>query len=163
MLSAGCASMFQSQRCKCYFIGAVLLALVLNGCGGRSIPTTKVEGTITYNGQPIKQGTIAFHPLNVFEGSPRRIATGKISSEGTYCLSTFVKDDGVIPGEYKITIVSREAAKTFDSSDEEVAALRSFIPIVYANPDQSPLKETISSDAPEPVRVDFNLEGEVSN
>ena len=163
MLSAGCARMLQSQRCKYCLLGATLLALLLNGCGGKSTPTTKVEGAITYKGQPIKQGTIAFHPLNVLDGLPRRIATGAISPDGTYSVSTFVKGDGVIPGEYKITIASREAAKTFDSSDEEVAALKSFIPKIYASSEQSPLKGTIAADASEPVRLDFILEGELSN
>lgn len=42
------------------FLGVMgLAAAVLAGCGGTG-PTAVVTGTVTYNGQPVKEGTITF-------------------------------------------------------------------------------------------------------
>jgi hypothetical protein len=143
--------------------GSLILLMIISGCNGKSVPTIKVQGTVTYKGKPVEQGSVAFHPIEVYGGHPRRIAAGKIGPQGTYSLSTFEKDDGAIPGEYKVIIISREQRKSFEGTEEEVAALKFFIPVAYSKLEQTPLKETISANAAEPVQLDFILEGELPN
>ena len=142
-------------------LAVVLIALA--GCGGKSVETVKVQGTVTYKGQPVKQGDIAFQPVEIGEGRPRRAAVGKIDPQGTYSLSTFAPGDGVIPGEYKVVIISREKPKSYEITEAEAAALKSYVPLVYGETAKTPLKESIASDAAEPLQLNFNLEGELPN
>ncbi|RUL83321.1 hypothetical protein [Tautonia sociabilis] len=82
-----------------------LLLLVLAGCAddgiGKRYP---VSGTITYNGEPVPHGNIFFVPDDPNTG---RAATGTIEN-GRYRLSTAGKNDGALPGSYKIRIVAKE-------------------------------------------------------
>ena len=80
-----------------------------------------VSGIVTYRGQPLQEGTIEFHPA----GAGGRRASGTIR-DGRFTLTTVDPDDGVLPGIYKITIVSRgQGAK---------------LPARYSNPDTTSLR-----------------------
>jgi hypothetical protein len=61
-----------------------------------------VTGNVTYNGQPVEKGTISFIPAKPDVGRP---ANGDIVN-GYYTLTTAEKDDGALPGSYKVTVAS---------------------------------------------------------
>src|SRR5262249_42906613 len=50
------------------------LALALTGCGGPTLYT--VSGTVTYNGEPIPEGYIAFVPVGPGRGGGGTITNG---------------------------------------------------------------------------------------
>jgi len=76
-----------------------LVAILLAGCGGKP---SQVSGTVTLDGKPLERGTVGFTPAN---GGMR--ASGVIENDGTYTLTTN-RDSGLEPGEYMVTVVSRE-------------------------------------------------------
>lgn len=73
--------------------------LFLVGCGGKP---ASVSGIATLDGNPLERGMVGFAPAS---GGIK--ATGKILSDGSYTLSTN-KESGLEPGEYEMTVVSRE-------------------------------------------------------
>lgn len=76
------------------------------GCGDSTgLPQRyPVSGKVTYNGEPVKSGTIVFEPNDMSTG---KIANGTIE-DGYYKLSTSGDGpDGALPGDYKIAIISK--------------------------------------------------------
>lgn len=129
----------------------------LAGCGGASSApgTVPVEGKITYQGEPVSKGTITFEPVEVAEGFPSRPASGNIQSDGTYAMSTFEHRDGVVPGTYKVRIVSMESTPTFEDPDlPEVWN----IPEKYGKTETSGLTVNVPVDASGTIEQDFELE-----
>jgi hypothetical protein len=90
---------------------AVLLAgIALTGCqrGPKIVP---VSGKVTYNGTPLKFGSIMFQP----ESGP--LARGTIQADGTFRLTTISDGDGCTEGMAKVRITC------FQSQSEDVASL----------------------------------------
>lgn len=58
------------------------LALVATGCGKSGPKTYDVTGTVTYDGQPLESGSIAFAPTNPeMKGYQTEITAGKYTIE----------------------------------------------------------------------------------
>jgi dipeptidyl aminopeptidase/acylaminoacyl peptidase len=96
-----------------------------------------VTGIVTFEGKPIAEGTIEFQPVG--PGSHR--ASGVIR-DGHYTLTTIDPNDGALPGEYKVTITTRDGG--------EVRKL----PARYSAPNATPLTCKISASA---NTIDFDL------
>ncbi|WZO98299.1 hypothetical protein EP7_005359 [Isosphaeraceae bacterium EP7] len=89
--------------------GSLRIALSLSlallgtvGCGSNH-GCVPVGGTVTYKGKPVAEGEVSFVPV---EGDGRT-GRGEISSAGVYQLTSFDPGDGVVPGKYKVSVVSR--------------------------------------------------------
>lgn len=89
----------------------LLLALtvpVAVGCGGGSDQkkTTRVNGVVTFNGQPVKGGTVTFVPVaengDNARGNVGKPANGVVNDDGTYSLSTYADGDGAILGQHVV-------------------------------------------------------------
>ncbi|MCA9086446.1 MAG: hypothetical protein KDA81_20460 [Planctomycetaceae bacterium] len=81
-------------------VAVCMITVLAVGCGGSSGPEkVGVSGTVSIDGKPITQGTIAFVSL---EGG--RTAVTQIT-DGEYELA---KTDGPYPGEQKVTIQAFE-------------------------------------------------------
>jgi hypothetical protein len=132
-----------------------ILALLL-GCDEASrLTTIPVSGKVTYHGQPVSQGTVTFQPVKLSEGLPRRPAMGTLQSDGTYQLSSFQHNDGVIPGEYQVIVISITSGPTPEQPNvPEVWA----IPKKYGNPVQTDLKATVPAEAKGTLQLDFALQ-----
>lgn len=83
--------------------GSCALPAILSGCGDVALATTRstmapVKGTVTYKGQPLTAGSIAFEP----DGG--REAHGSIGPDGSFSLTTFEADDGALPGTHRVAI-----------------------------------------------------------
>ena len=82
------------------------------GCSGRYGGRADVTGTVTLEGQPLKEGTIDFSPLD-----QQGTFSGAKIIDGNYAMT---KGDGLQPGKYLVRISSGDG-KT-PASDEEIAA-----------------------------------------
>jgi hypothetical protein len=85
-----------------------LLVLVLSGCSNPDGKYSKVEGTITYNGQSVDGATVSFQPV----APDGESASGLTDASGKFKLSSVGAVDGgrgALPGEYRVTVVKREA------------------------------------------------------
>jgi hypothetical protein len=81
--------------------------LLISGCSKGDLNLGRVSGKITYNGQPVTAGEILFMPdeSKATNGPP---ATGSISSDGSFVISTLESGDGAIVGIHKVGIIGRD-------------------------------------------------------
>jgi hypothetical protein len=93
--------------------------------GAQNKPLAKVTGTVTFSGKPLAGATVTLVPVN---GRP---AGGITDEGGRFAMTTYEKNDGVAPGQYRVAIT----APTPDKDDKAKNAL----PAKYARPDVSGL------------------------
>ncbi len=116
-----------------------MTALWLSGCSDNTAtkpPTTyKVRGKVVWaNGQPLRGGRINFHP----EAPSNCEAFAEIEKDGTFSLSTFGKDDGAMPGRYRVSL-DPYSYKT--GAAQQVAV----VPTQYRDPRTSGLTAEVAS------------------
>jgi len=87
---------------------SIAVTAVIVGCGDDSGLATryKVSGTVKYKGELVPKGSIVFEPTNP-PMPAGRVANGTIEN-GTYSLTTATPNDGALPGEYKVIILSSD-------------------------------------------------------
>lgn len=124
------------------------------GCGGPDQPV-RVKGKVTLDGQPVEGATVTFLP----EGKTGRNANARTRADGSFELTTFAPNDGVLAGTYKVVVEyfePRSALGTFHNQQEAMQAAaksqgqkkkppRYAIPSQYGDPARTPLKRTIPS------------------
>lgn len=94
-------------RCLAVWAGVLLtsVCLIAVGCEKSGPPTIRVEGRVTFEGQPPpKPGKIVFAPIEVDAGFPRRHGTAKFDANGDFTVTSFSEGDGLIPGRYRADI-----------------------------------------------------------
>jgi hypothetical protein len=133
--------------------GACLL-VVIAGCGKSKLQTVPVQGKVTWQGKPLANADIAFHPQKLAVDGPHRLAIGKSDAEGQYTLSTIMNGDGVQPGEYAVVIVVREGGRIVDAGEN---LKPSPIPSSYTAVSTTPLKASIPADASGPLEFNFEI------
>ncbi|QDV20992.1 hypothetical protein Pan153_56740 [Gimesia panareensis] len=114
--------------------------LLLAGCGsGVDRPSTvQVEGTVTFDNQPLEGASISFIPQ---DGRP---ASGFTDAGGHFVLKTFEPGDGAIPGEH--TVIVTKVAADSKSGDDIYAKQKSVIPEKYGDLKNSGLTATVKTD-----------------
>jgi len=141
--------------------------LIVTGCGDDTGLAKRypVQGTVTYQGKPVENGQITFTPTKSDDSS--RPAGGTIL-EGKYTLTTANPDDGALPGEYLVSVASKQVddAKVKETINKqgggarqhEVAKAQSkaknLIPAKYALPDTSGLTASVKAQS---NTIDFDL------
>lgn len=137
----------------------ILCAFILLGCG-ENRGTLPISGKVTYQGTPVANARVVF-----ISKSGGRSADGVTNSEGVYRLGTFMAGDGVLPGEYLVTISSSDVDTTkppsteitdgaaYDPPKEE--SQKTKLPAKYQNPNQSGLKAVVEAGGPK--EFDFTL------
>jgi hypothetical protein len=106
---------------------ALITVLFLIGCG-TSPSQVAVQGTVTYDGDPVQNGQVAFEPRG--EG---KMQFG-IVSNGNYSIPT---EFGLVPGEYLVRITASRPTGKMAEADAFVRAADSleineqFIPAKY--------------------------------
>jgi len=140
--------------------------LVVPGCGDDSGLDKRypVYGTVTYNGKAVERGQISFIPTDNTKG---RAANGDIEN-GSYKLTTATPGDGALPGEYGVTVTSKEVD---DSKVKETVAkyggggrqheigqatakAKNLIPAKYQLAETSQLKYTVKQEL---NKIDIDL------
>ncbi len=82
--------------------------IALTGCSNNGLTLGRVQGKITYKGQPVPAGEVLFMP-DESKGTTGPPASGTISSDGTYVMSTEESGDGAVVGTHRVGITGREA------------------------------------------------------
>jgi hypothetical protein len=139
----------------------VMMLFLVAGCDSSLPETVSVGGRVTWQGEPVTQGTVAFMPVEPEEGPLRRAAVGRIQADGSYRLSTFGRFDGALPGQYRVAITDAEdfpfeAIETEPAEKAEKAAARGVLPATYALAHGSGLTAVVPADARK-VEIDFDL------
>ncbi|NLF06672.1 MAG: hypothetical protein GX594_01660 [Pirellulaceae bacterium] len=80
--------------------------ILFAGCGPSRPATAPVHGRVTYQGKPVVEGTIIFHP------EKGRQSIGEIAPDGTYKLTTFEPGDGALLGKHRVSIEARRITET---------------------------------------------------
>lgn len=100
---------------------ALLLAIsIQTGCYSNRRPTAKVEGTVTYKGQPVRSGTIVFTPKERSKDDlyPGKAARGSVDADGRFRLSTYGTFDGAIVGPHLVTYLNGDSDSEEEPTDE---------------------------------------------
>jgi hypothetical protein len=98
---------------------ACVLLVAISGCGGGSYDTAPVEGTVTFEGQPVPGGSISFIPIGGDGTRAGKPGSGTIQSDGTYKMSTYGTDDGAMIGRHNVLFSAPEVDEAAPESEEE--------------------------------------------
>lgn len=135
-----------------HWLGASCLTIAmvsLAGCGGGKVGA-RVEGTVSYAGEPIEDGAIVFHlPDTKGEGE----VGGSRISAGKYLIENNPK---ITAGRYKVEITgNKSSGKKAKNADPDVTGsdVRQYIPPKYNK--QSTLTVELTGGL---NKKDFNLE-----
>ena len=121
------------------------------GCG-RSGGRTPLEGTVTFDGAPLPEGTIEFQPIQG-TGGP---STGGPIVEGEFRIDP---GDGVKPGKFRVSITAqRSSGKTqvIVYTGEEVEIPEQYLPAKYNQ--RSELEVEVKAQGNEPFVFDLKSE-----
>lgn len=141
------------MRTRCILftgLGCVLVGFA--GCGGDGPEVIPIRGEVLYKGEPLKdvpQGLVRYLPKNNSQG---RQASGRIQPDGSFVLTTFKGDDGVVPGDYDITVSAYTTQPELTRAQVEashgagIPKARLLIPDKFTEPTTSGLSDTVSSD-----------------
>jgi hypothetical protein len=132
-------------------IGLLVVALLGTGCGSDGPVTIPIRGEVIYKGGALKdvpQGLVRYLP----KGAEGRQASGRIQPDGSFVLTTFKSADGVVPGEYDVTVsayttqaeLTREQVEA--SGGRGVSQPRLLIPEKYTDPKTSGISDTVNDD-----------------
>ena len=122
---------------RCFL--ALLVMFLISGCGSKFPVTARVNGTVSYGGKPVGNGTILFTPE-----AKGNAATGEIRADGSFQLTTFQRNDGAVVGTYKVSMFVNPPGEP-GNPGQEFAGGKPPIPVKYNSPTTSDLKVTINS------------------
>jgi hypothetical protein len=123
---------------------------VFAGCNGGP-KMTPVTGKVMYNGNPLEFGVVMFQPSS---GQPAR---GDIQPDGTFTLSTYRLNDGVVLGKHKVRIACYESMRpSADKGPGERTLGKPLVPTKYTVFDESGLTAEVDENSYE---FTFELSG----
>ncbi|PQO27873.1 hypothetical protein [Blastopirellula marina] len=124
----------------------LLLLGATSGCSdGTAYPSTApIKGVVSYKNQPLADANVSFIPES---GRP---ATGTTNSQGEFELTTFQPGDGAILGEHRVLIEKSSSAST-----QLYAEVKSAVPKVYTQLKSTPLRQVVSKEGDQNVRIDL--------
>lgn len=130
------------------YVVLLMSSLLICGCGGGiddAPEVASVNGAVIWNGKPLDEGTIVFHPAS------GRSASGTIKGGEIVEVTTTTKGDGAPVGENQVTIFATKA----DPKDASGMGTISLIPVRYNDVKKSGLKASIKAN--EENKVNFDL------
>jgi hypothetical protein len=123
-----------------------LLALALAGCSSYSgrRQVYPVQGQLFIQGQPADGARVVFYLSPGTGSDPQKpvFPLGDVAADGSFQLTTYLKNDGAPEGEYAVTVVwpePRKPGERPDSTEERPDRLNGR----YAEPENSPFHATI--------------------
>jgi hypothetical protein len=114
-------------------VGWWLASVLVVGCHSGTDTLTPVKGKVTYKGNLLTSGTVAFIP-DGNRGTQGKMAVGEIQPDGTFVLKTG-DSVGVVPGHHRVTI----ACLRLPAASLTSAAAGFRLPAKYGDPQQSGL------------------------
>jgi hypothetical protein len=140
------------RLCELCMIAATLLAG--SGCSQEKSFSDLVpcRGTVVMKGEPLKQGTVTFAPMDEKKG---QLAVGKVTN-GSFTMRTTAEAAGVVAGKYKVRVESYEAPAGMpsDKSGQMPSPPASLIPVKYADIATSGLEVDVT-DRMGPLRFEL--------
>jgi hypothetical protein len=131
-------------------LGILIGSVAAIGCSGEGLPTVPVSGLITFGGSaPPAKGSIAFSPISVEQGMPRRPGTAEFDVDGRFAATSFREGDGLLPGRYR-AIVSCWTGEPSNSDPKSFERLNA-VPKSY-----EPEEFTVKPNG-EPVTLTINV------
>ena len=127
------------------FFCSLVSAVVFVGCSGEKPPAGPlaypVKGKVVYRGQPARGFKVAFHPIELWEGS-HFFPTGTTDENGEFQLQSYQPCDGAPAGEYVVTF---ECLQTMRGPDPDDVDQPTFDRLQgrYNNPQTSQYKVTV--------------------
>jgi len=103
---------------KVGFVLSLLAIVCSQGCGGRADGRNSLSGSVTLDGEPLKEGSISF--LSV--GAAKRSMTGGAIVDGEYAIPA---KEGLVVGTYRVSI---SAADKSDATAEGLPANGQYFP-----------------------------------
>ena len=134
------------------FLLSVVVLFGVCGCGKvdkNLAPTAPVTGKVTYNGEPLPDGSITTRPqldgdFGKMEARPKiHPANGKIQN-GEFELSTFGSGDGATIGTHKVLIGRRDPS-----------GMTPLIPPYYGDENTTPLTMEVTVEGPNEFTFDL--------
>jgi hypothetical protein len=142
-------------------VGALFAAvlLVVPACGGgdkqHRFEVHPASGEVRFGGKPLPGAFVRFHPVDPAtvaipegkEGQPPMLTT-ETDRDGKFTMSTYLTDDGVPAGDYKVTVAVglQEAEVDIENSDGMAIApapKKAMPGKVYRDAETTPLKATV--------------------
>lgn len=100
-----------------------------------------VRGQVLFDGQPLPQASVVFHPLS--EEMPAVVRpSGQAGEDGFYTLSTYRSGDGAPAGEYAVTVECHPLIDTYDLPGSVPGP--NLLPRRYSRPETSPLRVRVA-------------------
>lgn len=154
------ATATQRSRTETLLIASISAAVC--GCGGSGV--VPIEAQFLVDGEPLQQASVSFVRQDAEGG---RAAFGVTRDDGKATLTTYKPNDGVLPGEYRVTVIKAPAnprtyvevpADEAQSAEQLLSAssgrdaraaprrkrVRSVLPEVYTDPGSTPLSCTVT-------------------
>jgi hypothetical protein len=143
---------------------ACLIALAALGCGGADTPVA-VQGLVKLDGAPLAGATVTFMSTQ----DALRPATGYTDQEGVFHLTSFRKDDGALPGDYRVLVTKIqpiEPPPDTNSGDPDAVLKHykslksqkrtSLLPLLYASYDTTPLRCKVPAEGKVVLEMESN-------
>ena len=131
-------------------LSGLILSLAFAGCSqsGNLSGLSPCDGTVTYNGSSVTGAILTFYP----DSSTGRAASAITDANGKFKTTTLKPEDGIAPGNYKVTVIKFEEygdlpSKVKNDDGEMVQPprdQRNSLPKKYENPTDSGLTVTIA-------------------
>jgi hypothetical protein len=133
-------------------VGVIVACMImLVGCGPRRPETVPISGKVTLDGGPWPiKGMIIFSCSQPAKGFPSRPGKATFNTDGTFVVGTYEKDDGLMPGEYRVGVICEEGAQSTESIPKSYGASR------YQSPARSGLTLTVPPGS-DPITVSYNV------
>jgi len=150
-----------SFRCLGLFVAGLLGGvgvILVAGCkpATNRPATAPVSGAVTLGGAPVAGATVSFQAV---DGSRSSVAITDAS--GRYELTTFVRGDGAVPGDYKVAVskmtqdvVESAPGEKYEPPTGPIPEPKNQLPAKYADADKSGLKATVTTGS---NAADFSL------
>jgi hypothetical protein len=139
------------------------ITILTSGCSSNGGPVS-VRGKVLLDDIPVEGATVTLMPIE--QGRP---AAGLTDPNGVFRLTTFERDDGALPGTYKIVVTkTNPISPPPEGQYGEVQRVRTQdkgkktprtkekppLPAIYADVVKSPLRATVPTDGEVVLRLD---------
>lgn len=118
-------------------LAAILGLFLLTGCGDDGefarLNVYPVEGKVSFKGAPADGAIVTLHPTQDSLSALR--PSGKVASDGSFKITTYLQGDGAPVGSYKLTVQLFQ----LPAKAEESRPGRNVLPAKYASPKTSGL------------------------
>ena len=148
---------------------ALLVSLLVCGCGSSYSRPDRVpaNGKITLDGQPLAGAQIGFRPAAP-DSKYKRPSRAVSDAEGNFSIGTYGAEDGLPPGEYKVSVVKKEPVgelpEDFNLEDPAASSkpvkFQWIVPKKYADANESGITVEMTPDGLSPATIAIETGGQ---